>query len=74
MATWETTGPNVHRRVDGLAVSISIPVDASGALTWVVSIPAVGADPTVEPIPGSTATEAMAEVDAAYPLAEWWSW
>ena len=73
MATWEATGTNVHRRVDGLTVSISIPIDASAALTWVVSTPAIGADPTVEPVTASTANEAMTAVDASKPLPGYWT-
>ena len=72
-ATWETTTANVHRRVDGLEVSIAIPASAAAALSWVVSVPAVGADPTVSAVSGASADDAMASVDASHPLPDWWT-
>lgn len=71
---WETTATNVYRRADGLQISITIPSSSPDTLGFILSIPQILGEPArVVPLSAVSGDAAMSEVDAGYPLPEWWT-
>jgi hypothetical protein len=71
---WETTGTNIYRRADGLQITITIPSASPDTLGFILSIPQILGEPgRVVALSAVSGDGAMEEVDAAYPLPEWWT-